>query len=69
MPNIDFGYNDPALSDVSGTVFYDVDTDGTYEPLGNDGTRGNTDDESGIGGVTLTLSPTYDIVNGLMDRH
>ncbi len=64
VPNIDFGYNDPALSDVSGTVFYDVDTDGTYEPVGNDGTGGNADDESGIGAVTLTLSPTYDIIDG-----
>ena len=66
VPNVDFGYNDPALSNVSGTVFYDVDTDGTYEPDGNDGTPGNADDESGIGAVTLTLSPTYSIVDGLV---
>ena len=34
--------------------------------IGNDGTGGNADDESGIGAVTLTLSPTYDIVDGLV---
>ena len=54
--NIDFGYNDPALSDISGTVFQDVDTDGTNEPDGNDGNPLTSDDnEMGLGGVTIEL--------------
>ena len=53
--NQDFGYQNPVLPNISGTVFYDVDTDGTYEPDGNDMMPGNSDDETGIGGVTINL--------------
>ena len=53
--NQDFGYQNTALPNISGTVFYDVDTDGTHEPDGNDTTAGNSDDENGIAGVTIDL--------------
>ena len=53
--NQDFGYQNTALPNISGTVFYDVDTDGTHEPDGNDTTPGNADDENGIAGVTIDL--------------
>ena len=54
--NLDFGYNDPTLSDLSGTVFEDLDADGTYEPDGTDGDPGTVaDNEAGLGGVTIDL--------------
>lgn len=55
VTDVDFGYVDDTLPDISGTVFLDVDTDGTYEPDGNDGVNGNADDETGVPGVTLEL--------------
>jgi len=55
VTGLDFGYVDDTLPDISGTVFLDVDTDGTFEPDGNDRTPGNADDESGIAGVTIEL--------------
>ena len=53
--NQDFGYQNAALPNISGTVFYDVDTDGTHEPDGNDNTASTADDETGIAGVTIDL--------------
>jgi uncharacterized repeat protein (TIGR01451 family) len=58
-PNTDFGYNNPGLDDITGTVFEDPDSDGTYEPNGTDGDSATTsDNETGIGGVTIELRDT-----------
>lgn len=51
----DFGYQNTALADVSGTVFLDTDKDGVEEVNGNDGVPGNGDDEPGFAGITLDL--------------
>ncbi len=53
--NQDFGYQNTSLPNISGTVFYDVDTDGTHEPAGNDGLAGNSDDETGLTDVSVAL--------------
>jgi|GEM_PF-2931480 len=42
--NLDFGYNDPAGSDIGNTIYADSDADGTQDP-----------DEPGIPGVTVAL--------------
>ena len=54
--NLDFGYNDPGKSDISGTIFKDLDTDGTYEPDGTDGNPATVvDNETGLDEVTVEL--------------
>ena len=53
----DFGYNDPALYDVSGTVFLDADKDGV-EDAG----------ETGIANVSLDLvAPSEEVIGGSID--
>ena len=56
VADVNFGYNDPALDDITGTVFRDLDADGTYEPNGTDGNPVTTaDNEPAIAEVTLEL--------------
>lgn len=56
VTGIDFGYNNPGLDDISGTIFEDLDSDGTYEANGTDGDPLSTNDnEPGIAEVTLEL--------------
>ncbi len=55
-PNQDFGYQNPALADVSGTVFFDTDADGLEEA-----------GEVGIAEVTVSLVRTYQVINGRLD--
>ncbi len=52
----DFGYHDASLSNVSGTVFNDLNRDGVDAP-----------GEAGIADVSLTLSPVYSIIGGGFD--
>jgi hypothetical protein len=54
---IDFGYESSSGNtySIGDTVWHDVDGDGVYEPLGDDGVAGTTDDEGGFEGVTLDL--------------
>ncbi len=66
--NNDFGYHDSATTNpISGTVFYDVDKDGVHEPNGVDGVSSTADDEYGIQNITLSLSPSYAIIDGQID--
>ncbi|MBL4660890.1 MAG: hypothetical protein JKY19_11085, partial [Alcanivoracaceae bacterium] len=54
--NNDFGYQNTAFADISGTVFYDTDADGTYEINGDDGDVATVvDNEYGIVSVTIEL--------------
>jgi len=54
--NNDFGYQNTNLFDISGTIFYDTDSDGTYEINGDDGDAGTTvDNEYGLSSVTVEL--------------
>jgi len=54
--NNDFGYQNITLADISGTVFYDTDADGTYEINGDDGDLATTNDnEYGLSKVTIEL--------------
>ncbi len=56
VSDVNFGYNNTGLSDISGTIFEDLDSDGTNEPNGTDGSAATTqDNEPGIGGVTVDL--------------
>ena len=53
----DFGYNNPSLNDISGTVFNDTDKDGV-EDAG----------ETGIAGVTIDLiAPQETVIDGGLD--
>ncbi len=65
--NQNFGYRNSALNPISGTVFLDRDKDGVEEPDGNDGIPANSDDESGIAGVTLALKATFELIDGSID--
>ena len=51
---VDFGYA-PIGGTIGNQVWHDKDGDGLYEPKGNDGIAGTTDDESGMQGVTIDL--------------
>ncbi len=52
--SVDFGYA-PPTGGIGSQVWHDVDGDGLFEPLGNDGLPGTADDEPGLEGVTLAL--------------
>ncbi|RKZ45524.1 MAG: hypothetical protein DRQ41_00005, partial [Gammaproteobacteria bacterium] len=51
----DFGYQDPANARIGDLVWHDLDGDGNYEPLGEDGVAGGGDDETGLANVTVKL--------------
>ncbi|MCH9646898.1 MAG: carboxypeptidase regulatory-like domain-containing protein [Deltaproteobacteria bacterium] len=53
---LDFGYQNSALPDLSGTVFEDLDADGTEES-----------GEPGFAGITLDLQRTYEVIDGVID--
>ena len=54
--NNDFGYQNTAFADISGTIFYDTDADGTFEINGDDGNAATIpDNEYGIVNVTVEL--------------
>ena len=54
--HLDFGYQDASRFAISGTVFNDLDVDGTREADGDDGDGATTaDNETGIGIVTIYL--------------